>query len=108
LLIGDAPPHKEKCGERLEHHNHVLTTDYMLECERFSDAGIPVHTFWIDTGQTSVECKKTFGEIAAKTGGACCELSADTLIHHVCENALEDIGGHELVAEYRRRYNMGS
>lgn len=45
-------------------------------------------------------------EIACQTGGSACLLRhADQLIHVVCENALEDIVGAELVAEYKARYN---
>ena len=105
LLIGDAPPHIEKCGETITYHSHVLTTDYKMEADRFRKEGIPINTFHI-AGHFTVQkrTESTFEEIATITGGECHKLTADNLINVVCDNALEDIGGYELVAEYRRRY----
>ena len=47
LLIGDAPPHKEKKGEKAGTHNHVLETDWARECDELARKGIPVYTFQV-------------------------------------------------------------
>ena len=48
--------------------------------------------------------KETFQSIATATGGQFSDLSPDALIHAVCTNVLMDIGGEELVMEYRERF----
>ncbi len=47
LLIGDAPPHFEKAGQRLTKHSHVLETDWKQECEKLSRNGVPLYTFQV-------------------------------------------------------------
>lgn len=48
--------------------------------------------------------KETFQLIAHETGGQFSDLSPDSLIHAVCTSVLMDIGGEELVMEYRERF----
>lgn len=107
LLIADAPPHPERRGQSLVYHNgHVLTTDYRLESERLKQNGIPVYTFRLNNSSQLVS---SFQEIASITGGESHRLDfsssngAQKLIDCICETALEDIGGSELLAEYRAR-----
>jgi hypothetical protein len=47
LLIGDAPPHSEKAGERLAKHAHVLETDWGAECAELARKGVPLYTFQV-------------------------------------------------------------
>ena len=47
LLIGDAPPHQEKKGDKAGTHNHVLETDWARECDELARKGIPVYTFQV-------------------------------------------------------------
>lgn len=106
ILIGDAPPHYEGCGNPLKEHNHVLSTDYKVETRRFRDNGVPVYTFRLCE---ETVLKETFNYIAKETGGESHFLEindsdSNKLIDIVCENALEEIGGSELVAEYRARH----
>jgi hypothetical protein len=106
LLIADAPPHYERCGEKLGGHNHVLSTDYRKETLRLKENGIPVYTFRLGHETRLV---RTFKYIADETGGESQFLDINAggskvLMDCVCENALEDIGGSELVAEYRARH----
>mmetsp|Transcript_2002 Transcript_2002/g.2902 ORF Transcript_2002/g.2902 Transcript_2002/m.2902 type:complete len:427 (+) Transcript_2002:3-1283(+) len=106
ILIGDAPPHYEGCGNRLGGHNHVLATDYKKETKRFKQNGIPVYTFRLSDEASLVT---TFKHIADETGGESHRLdigdrNSNKLIDIICENALEEIGGSELVAEYRARH----
>ena len=106
LLIGDAPPHFEARGEYLEWHKRALPTDYRHESDKLKANGIPVYTFRLNDKTSLVE---TFNYIAETTGGESHFLdvnasdSAKKLIDIVCETALEDIGGAELIAEYRAR-----
>ncbi|CAE8585703.1 unnamed protein product [Polarella glacialis] len=100
LLIGDAPPHYERKGQKLMGHNHVLQTDYMEEASALASLEIPVYTFVV--GGANIEA---FEQIATCTGGSMAHLdSPDKLIDVVCLNALEEIGGSELVAEYKQKY----
>ena len=52
LLIGDAPPHGEKAGQKLANHNHVLETDWARECGELARKGIPVYTFQVGVNST--------------------------------------------------------
>ncbi len=52
LLIGDAPPHKERAGEKLTDHRHVLTTDWSTECAELRRKGVPLHTFQVGSPQS--------------------------------------------------------
>eukprot|EP00959_Pyramimonas_sp_CCMP1952_P407327 8536858-Pyramimonas_sp.AAC.2 len=102
LLLGDAPPHQEKRGQIVE--GRVLQTDYINEAQELAKAGVPVFTFHIHT-QNIRGLVETFTYIAETTKGATAELdSPSKLIDVVCESALDDIGGSELVAEYKARY----
>ena len=49
LLIGDAPPHVEKAGQKLKHHSHVLDTDWEKECKELTRKGIQLYTFQVLT-----------------------------------------------------------
>lgn len=101
LLLGDAPPHKERKGERLESHNRIMETDYRLESEALQALGVPVYAFRIGTSSAT---KETFQEIATITEGQFADLNPENLVDAVCMSALDEIGGSELVAEYMARY----
>ncbi len=49
LLIGDAPPHGEKAGQKLAKHDHVLETDWVRECAELGRKGVPVYTFQVSS-----------------------------------------------------------
>jgi hypothetical protein len=116
LLIGDAPPHHEGKGSKLKDltvhaSNHepggyvpsgVLLTDYRVESANLQSKGIKVFPFYLDT-----MVKPTFEEIAKLTGGEAKLMNVDdreSLIHAVCETALEDIGGATMQEKYRAQY----
>lgn len=102
ILIGDAPPHHEKKGQQLSSHRGVvLETDYQTEAQELKSLGVPVHTFRVGSHNGT---KETFQLIAHETGGQFSDLSPDSLIHAVCTSVLMDIGGEELVMEYRERF----
>uniref|UniRef100_A0A6T1DUP4 SecA family profile domain-containing protein n=1 Tax=Alexandrium monilatum TaxID=311494 RepID=A0A6T1DUP4_9DINO len=99
LLIGDAAPHSESKGAYLHLHRVHLATDYKLEADWLAEAGIPVYTFYLRE-----HARQSLCHIARTTGGAAQELAnPQDLLDVVCENALDDIGGAELVAEYKAR-----
>ncbi|KAJ8604337.1 hypothetical protein CTAYLR_002512 [Chrysophaeum taylorii] len=102
LLIADAPPHGETKGSKLEGHDHVLETDYRTEAAMLAENGIPVYTFRLNDKPNLV---RAFDEIAETTGGRADLLETTKLLDAICTTALDDIGGSDLVAEYRRRYN---
>ena len=110
IVIGDSPPHFERKGEALPaHDNRLLTTDYLIETERLRLNGIPTYTFRLNDDPKLVDM---FGHIANESGGECHLLDiqnsgSNKLIDYVCETALEDIGGSDLVAEYRARHGSG-
>lgn len=116
LLIGDAPPHHEGKGKKLESlkvhasnlepgalvHGGVLSTDYLEECAKLKKKNIKVFPFYLHEG-----AKASFDEIAKMTGGESKTLDAsdaESLVHAVCETALEDIGGTEMQKKYRAQY----
>jgi len=101
ILIGDAPPHPEKAGEKLPSHNHILKTDYMEEARKLKALDVPVFCFRVGDW---VRAWDTFKEIATVTGGEVEDLDPEKLQRRICESGLEEIGGSELVAEYRARY----
>ena len=116
LLIGDAPPHYEGKGNKLQNlsvdssneepgggvQGGVLSTDYRTECAKLREKGIKVFSFYLHTG-----ARKSFDEIASMTEGESKALSpteAESLIHAVSETALEDIGGAAMLQKYRAQY----
>ena len=116
LLIGDAPPHHEGKGKKLQdllvHASNqeadgfvpggVLSTDYRAECAKLREKEIKVFSFYLHPG-----AQKAFDEISATTGGESKPLDpkeAESLIHAVSETALEDIGGASLLEKYRAQY----
>jgi hypothetical protein len=108
LLIGDAPPHPERKGQVLaKHGNRVMSTDYLTEASKLKLNEVPVYAFRVDDNE---ETKDSFDRIARLTSGESHLLSlgssdgAKKLIDSVCMTALEDIGGSELIEEYRKRY----
>lgn len=101
LLIADAPPHFERKGQKLSCHNHVLETDYMTEARELKSRGVPVFCFRVGSCSTTLS---RFQEIAETTQGEVADLTAAKLIDVICISTLEDIGGGELVAEYRALY----
>ena len=117
LLIGDAPPHFEGKGNKLQnlavHPSNeapgafvaggLLSTDYRCECEKLKEKGVKVNAFFLDAG-----AQRAFDEIADITEGEsklldCSE--AESLIHAVSETALEDIGGTAMLNKYRATYH---
>ena len=116
LLIGDAPPHYEGKGSKLKDltvhasnlepegyvPNGVMLTDYRVESANLKSKGIKVFPFYLDT-----MVKPTFEEIAKLTGGEAKLMDVgdrESLIHAVCETALEDIGGATMQEKYRANY----
>ena len=116
LLIGDAPPHTEGKGNKLQklkvHPSNlerdafvgggVLSTDYRTECENLKAKDIKVYSFYLHEG-----ARQSFDDIAKITGGESKALDLDdqeALIHAVSENALEDIGGAAMLEKYRAEY----
>ncbi|CAE8613906.1 unnamed protein product [Polarella glacialis] len=102
LLIGDMAPHRESKGQLVLAHNHILTTDYREEAKALQKLGIPVYTFVVGS---NAGAQQAFQYISSQTGAEMSLLtSPDKLIDVVCINALEEIGGGSLVAEYKARY----
>ena len=108
LLIADAPPHPETKGQTLQWHgDRVMETDYMAEAKQLSENKVPVNTFRLNDKPPLVQ---SFNQIAEMTGGESLLLDvsrngSNTLMDIIAETALEDIGGSELVLEYRSRYS---
>ena len=103
LLIGDAPAHFEKKGERIDHQpgKPVLTTDFTTECERLKAQDIPVFAFYLGK---RAETRDNFREIADMTGGKSSQLkSSADLIDVVCVEALQEIGGDSMVELYKKK-----
>ena len=116
LLIGDAAPHYEGKGNKLKDltvhasnqepggyvPNGVLLTDYRVESANLKSKGIKVFPFYLKNN-----AKVTFEEIAKLTGGEAKLMDVgdrESLIHAVCETALEDIGGATMQEKYRAQY----
>ena len=96
LLIGDAPPHHERKGQKLErltvHASNlgdggfvaggVLSTDYRQECTKLKEKQVKVFSFYLNES-----AKAAFDEIASMTGGESKKLDcndAESLVHAVC------------------------
>jgi len=80
----------------------VLSTDYREECTHLKRKNVKVYPFYLNQ-----RAKVTFDEIAEMTGGNSKSLDsndADSLIHAICETALEDIGGEIMQKQYRDLY----
>lgn len=96
ILIGDDGAHQLAVGEEID--GHSLQTNYLEESVHLAALGIPVYSFALGRAPS---VWATFGHISRTTGGKLDELEVSKLIDAVCETALEEIGGAELVAEYR-------
>jgi len=102
ILIGDASPHLEGKGNIVQHFNKVLETDYILEANEFARKNINVHCFYMNEEESLV---KSFSQIAEITGGKASKFSnANSLIHIISESVLGDIGGEQLIDDYRKTY----
>jgi len=103
ILIGDAEPHLEGKGNMMPFFKKVLETDYEVESRILAAKGIPVYTFYM---YEEAPLKDSFTNIAAITGGKACPFGdVNTLIDVISENVLDDIGGEDLVLEYRKTYH---
>jgi hypothetical protein len=107
LLIGDAPPHFEKAGQKVAGcDGWTLTTDYMAECEKLAKKEIPVYAFYLDQYEKT---RDSFHEIAETTKGKAKLLKKESdLVDVVCQEALADIGGKDLVVAYKKKYTFGA
>ena len=79
-----------------------LLTDYRKECADLKCKNIKVYPFYLNQ-----HAKATSDEIAEITEGTSKSLDstdADSLIHAICETALEDIGGADMKEKYRVQY----
>jgi len=111
ILIGDECPHLEGKGNRIKRarlffKGHRLETDYKVESRRLAERGIPVHTFYIqDTCNNLHNLRTSFTEISTITSGRASKLlSSEHLTDIICTQILKDVGGEDMVAEYRERY----
>ena len=80
----------------------VLSTDYHAECANLQSKNIKVYPFYLNE-----RAKDTFDEIAEITGGISQKLDCndpESLVHAICETALEDIGGAAMQEKYRAQY----
>ncbi len=103
ILIADAEPHLEGKGKLVAYHNKKLETDYKEQATLLAEKSIPVYCFYMNN---SPDLVKSFTEIATITKGkAAMFKDANTLIDVISESVLEDIGGEELVFEYRKTYH---
>eukprot|EP01087_Luapelamoeba_hula_P010441 TRINITY_DN276_c0_g2_i2.p1 TRINITY_DN276_c0_g2~~TRINITY_DN276_c0_g2_i2.p1 ORF type:complete len:2599 (-),score=378.72 TRINITY_DN276_c0_g2_i2:48-6866(-) len=103
ILIGDAEPHLEGVGNVVAFHKHTLATDYLAESQKLKASDVPVYSFYMNTGAALV---KSFTEISEITGGkASLFKNADSLIDVISETTLHDLGGDDLVQEYRKTYH---
>jgi hypothetical protein len=118
ILIGDAPPNtKDRVTEKRkmfeekywENTKFAQPTYYEDELEKLISNKIPVHTFYVET-----RAKRTFEDIAKRTGGRCELLDinsskgAEMLTDLVTEEILRNCGGiskgNTLVEAYRKTY----
>jgi len=99
ILIGDAPPHWEKKGQKIaQQGNHVLDTDFMEEAKALAEKKIPIYAFYMDPHEKT---RATFGEMATLTGGQVSELrDAKDLMDIIAVSCLADVGGDELIHKY--------
>jgi len=103
ILIGDAEPHLEGKGNYVAAHKKTLETDYLIEAKALGSKNVPVYCFYMNTNTDLVN---SFTEIAKLSGGrATLFNNVNTLIDVIAENVLDDLGGEELVQEYRRTYH---
>eukprot|EP01087_Luapelamoeba_hula_P009891 TRINITY_DN2588_c0_g1_i2.p1 TRINITY_DN2588_c0_g1~~TRINITY_DN2588_c0_g1_i2.p1 ORF type:complete len:2562 (+),score=268.54 TRINITY_DN2588_c0_g1_i2:39-7724(+) len=103
ILIGDEGPHLEGTGNEVTHHKHTLETDYLLESEKLKARGVPVYSFYMNQNPALV---KSFTQISSITGGKAALFSnANTLIDVIAETTLHDLGGDDLVHQYRKTYH---
>jgi len=102
ILIADAEPHLEGKGNYVAAHKRKLETDYLEQAHRLADKNIPVYCCYMNNDKELVD---SFTKIAEITNGkAVLFKDTNTLMDVVSENVLDDIGGEELVLEYRKTY----
>jgi len=102
LLFADAPPHEEKKGQMILHHSRKMDTNYKLECEALKKKGVKVFSFYMNHS-----AKESFNKISEITGGKAEELRPTDnkgLLDAVCLQALDEIGGDELISKYKATY----
>jgi hypothetical protein len=103
ILIADAEPHMEGKGHKVEYHKRILETDYLEQARLLAEKNIPVYCFYMNNNSNLVT---SFTEIASITNGkASIFKDTNTLIDVISESVLDDIGGEELVLEYRKTYH---
>jgi len=103
ILIADAPPHKEGKGKHLASHKKTMDTDYLEQSQLLASKNIPVFCFYMND---EVVLVASFKKIAEITSGKAAKFSdTNTLIDIISESVLDDIGGEELVLEYRKTYH---
>jgi hypothetical protein len=103
ILIGDAEPHLEGKGNYVEYHKRKLATDYLEQANLLAEKHVPVYCCYMNTNLNLVN---SFTKISEITGGkAVLFADTNTLMDVVSENVLHDIGGEELVLEYRMTYH---
>jgi hypothetical protein len=103
ILIADAEPHLEGKGNVVAYHKKTLETDYIEQAKLLADKHIPVYCFYMNRHRPLVQ---SFEQIANITGGkATIFRDTNTLIDVISESVLDDIGGEELVLEYRKTYH---
>ena len=105
IFIGDECPHLEGKGNDIR-DGVTLSTDYREQTRNLSQRDVPIHSFYIpDTWNDLDNLQRTFKEMSEGTGGITDAMeNADQLVDIVCEKVLQDVGGDDLVAEYRSRY----
>jgi len=100
ILIADAGYHRYKKGQS-NSDGKIMPTDIHIETAQLKAKNIPVYTFTINASEDD---KQAFRDIANWTSGKWEDLkNPSDLIDVVCEGALDEIGGTELVAEYRAK-----
>jgi hypothetical protein len=109
LVMGDAPPHPQKKGERLPKFSqmgHVLETDYQLEIRALKEKNVKVDTFYMKS-PFEAAAREAFSIMSTETGGkmALLDPSSDSgVLDAVCTQALDDIGGKGMVLEYKKKF----
>ena len=103
LLMGDAPPHFERKGEKIKKQGgYVLETDYHIECQNLSEKSIPVYSFYMHDG-----ARESFHTISRLTNGDAKALDVckeNQLLDAVCLETLDDIGGEGMKQKYIDRF----
>jgi hypothetical protein len=103
ILIADAEPHLEGKGNIVEAFKKELETDYIEQSNLLATQKIPIYCFYMTTGPALVD---SFTKIASITGGKAAFFgNVNSLVDVITESVLGDIGGDEMVLEYRKTYH---